>query len=271
MIVTDHFAFVHLHKAGGSFVTEFLLRCVPSARRIGYHYPRAILPAEYADRPILGSVRNPWDFYVSYYHFQAGLLAAAKERNAARSDAETAAFIAAGNDPLNGIDVVYLVASDDGRLGFAETTRNLLSIGTDEALLDRMLADMPTRLNMRGRDTPVQVGDGFRGMNVRAEDLASTRGTGEGLFSFLYRHMYGDGSGIDFLKMETLRADLLGWMRGRDIPVTNEMETFVRGGERVNTSRHDRSATYYDADLSSLVGERDASLVTRFGYRSVSN
>jgi hypothetical protein len=28
---------------------------------IGYHYPYAMLPAEHADLPVVGMVRNPWD------------------------------------------------------------------------------------------------------------------------------------------------------------------------------------------------------------------
>ena len=42
----------------------------PSAREIGYHLPRALLPGEYSHLPLLGTVRNPWDFYVSWYHYQ---------------------------------------------------------------------------------------------------------------------------------------------------------------------------------------------------------
>ena len=44
MIVTDHCVFLHLHKSGGTFVNEFLMRFVPEARQIGYHLPRKLAP-----------------------------------------------------------------------------------------------------------------------------------------------------------------------------------------------------------------------------------
>jgi len=37
MIATDRFVFLHLHKSGGTFVNECLLRHVPGARQLGYH------------------------------------------------------------------------------------------------------------------------------------------------------------------------------------------------------------------------------------------
>src|SRR5437879_4149254 len=65
MIVTDKFVFVHLPRSGGTFVSEVIRKFFPSAHEIGYHLPRTLLPAEYSHLPVLGAVRNPWDFYVS--------------------------------------------------------------------------------------------------------------------------------------------------------------------------------------------------------------
>src|SRR5262245_35956998 len=266
MIAEDRFVFIHLHKSGGSFVNEFLLRHFPTARRIGYHYPLPVVPEQYRGLPVLSSVRNPWDAYVSYYVFQMGLVNRARERNEAMSAEQMGAFIAAGNDPWNGIDVIFEQLSEGASLGFAATTRRLLCLGADGGLLDRILDKMPPAYNLRGRDTPIQQ-DGFRGMNVRRQDLSTIRGTGEGLFSFLFRHMHEGGRDIHFLRMERLREDLLEWLRAMNIPVTPEMDHHIRQSERVNATSHQPYPTYYDADLARLVRERDAALIDRFGYR----
>ena len=71
MIVTPRFVFLHLHKSGGTFVNECLMRFVTGARQIGYHLPRSLIPKEFAHLPVLGFVRNPWSYYVSWYSFQA--------------------------------------------------------------------------------------------------------------------------------------------------------------------------------------------------------
>ena len=68
MIVTDKFVFVHFPRTGGTFITAVIMRLFPSAREIGYHLPRFLLPNEYSHLPVLGGVRNPWEFYVSWYY-----------------------------------------------------------------------------------------------------------------------------------------------------------------------------------------------------------
>jgi hypothetical protein len=65
MITTDKFAFVHMHKTGGQSLGHILEACVPTMKHIGYHYPYHMLPAKYADLPVVGMVRNPWDWYIS--------------------------------------------------------------------------------------------------------------------------------------------------------------------------------------------------------------
>ena len=69
MIVTDKFVFIHLARTGGTFVSEVIKKFFPSAQEIGRHLPRELLPKEYSHLPVLGTVRNPWEFYVSTYHY----------------------------------------------------------------------------------------------------------------------------------------------------------------------------------------------------------
>src|SRR5689334_18614958 len=70
MLVTDRFVFVHLPRSGGTFVSQVIQKVFPEAHEVGYHLPLSALPAEFSHLPVLGTVRNPWDFYVSWYHHQ---------------------------------------------------------------------------------------------------------------------------------------------------------------------------------------------------------
>ena len=135
MIVTDGFVFLHLHKSGGSFVNEFLKRFFPTAREIGYHLPWSLVPASHAHLPALGLVRNPWSYYVSWYTFQ-------KQRP--RPNA------------------LFRLLSDDGRLDFEPTVRNMLDLGTTGARLDALVAALPQ-------------GYGDRGLNLPGPALANNR------------------------------------------------------------------------------------------------
>jgi hypothetical protein len=127
MIVTDRFVFLHLHKSGGSFVNEALLRFVPGARSIGYHLPRLLVPAESAHLPVLGFVRNPWSYYVSWYNFQT-------QRPAPNA--------------------LFRVLSEGGRLQFAGTIRNMLQLGAGSPLLGTVIASMPANYGNSGLNLP---------------------------------------------------------------------------------------------------------------------
>lgn len=194
MIVTNKFVFIHLHKSGGTFVNKVIQGLFPSARQIGYHYPLNMLPREYHHLPLLGAVRNPWDFYVSYYTFQKTLLDQFEAKQAILSVMESESPADRGADPRNDIDILFEFLAKNGTLSFAETTANFLNLGTSGRKLDEVLEVMPTELGRRAKAAPVQR-EGFRGMNVTRDDLQKIRGTREGLYAFLFRRMYDEAQG----------------------------------------------------------------------------
>ena len=67
MIVTEHFVYIHVSRSGGTFLNKLILEHVPGARMLQYHGQLKDLPAEYAHLPVIGFVRNQWDWYVSMY------------------------------------------------------------------------------------------------------------------------------------------------------------------------------------------------------------
>ena len=71
MIVTPRFVFLHLHKSGGTFVNACLMQHVAGAQQIGYHLPRTMIPDTHRHLPVLGFVRSPWSYYVSWFSFQS--------------------------------------------------------------------------------------------------------------------------------------------------------------------------------------------------------
>ena len=60
---------MHLHKTGGQSINDALLQCIRGANEIGYHLPLRLLPEEAKSLPVIGVIRNPWDWYVSWYAF----------------------------------------------------------------------------------------------------------------------------------------------------------------------------------------------------------
>ena len=231
MIATDRFVFIHLHKSGGSFVNECLLRFFPDARQLGYHLPLSLLPAPLQALPVLGFVRSPWSYYVSWYAFQS---------QRPRPNA------------------LFRCVSDDGTLDFRASVRNLVGLGDDPTRLDRLLGLLPDRY-----------GDAGFGLNLPNFALAPIRASGMGFYSFLFRYMYtrsGPGPEPEIGRCENLRADLLAFLERIGAPTSADLREFVLDASPRNTSQHGDWRDYYDRDLADLVEERDATLIKRFGY-----
>jgi len=228
VIATERFVFLHLHKSGGSFVNECLLRFVPTARSIGYHLPRMLVPAEAAHLPVLGFVRNPWSYYVSWYNFQA-------------------------QRPVP--NAMFQLLSNNSRLGFDATVRNMLALGTDDSHLPAVISALPAHY-------------GNRGLNLPKFALAPIRATGLGFYSYLYKYLYGElDSRLTVERAENLRAKLLDYLQGVGHRVTHALNDYVTDARARNTSEHGAYVDYYSSELRDLVAEKDALIIARHGYQ----
>ncbi|MDH3285366.1 MAG: hypothetical protein OEQ13_11540 [Acidobacteriota bacterium] len=84
MIATDKFVYVHMPKTGGTFVTEVLFRLqdllnteklIIRNRRTAFilselkHGGYRDIPRAHRGKPLLTTIRNPFDLYVSEYEF----------------------------------------------------------------------------------------------------------------------------------------------------------------------------------------------------------
>jgi hypothetical protein len=226
MIVTGRFVFLHLHKSGGTFVNECLLRFVHDARQIGYHLPRSQVPPIYAHLPALGLVRNPWSYYVSWYAFQA---------RRAQPNA------------------LFHIMSEARSLDFAGTVRNLLALGSGGAHLDALLAGLPAHYI-------------HRGLNLPAPALEAIRGSGLGFYSFLYRHLYDGPGLMHIGRMEQMRTELVPMLVSVGQSVGPAMRRYIDEEPPRNVSEHGEYASHYDACLRDLVAQRDALVIERHGY-----
>jgi hypothetical protein len=228
MIATQRFVFLHLHKSGGTFVNECLLRFFPDAKRLGYHLPRRLIPPAFTLLPVIGLVRNPWSYYVSWYSFQA-----------TRSQP----------------NALFKTLSENGRLNFKQTIRNLLLLGDDNELLDRVVAALP------------QIYPGT-GLNLPGFALEPIRNSSLGFYSYLYRYMYGEtDAAVHIGQMEALRDELPALFAAVEQPIDATVRLYIANRAPANTSQHAAYPQYYDDELRELVAVRDAQLINRHQYR----
>ena len=228
MIVTDKFVFVHLPRTGGTFVTDMIMKFFPSAREIGYHLPRCLLPKEYSHLPVLGVVRNPWEFYVSwYYHIW----------------------------PRDIGKPLFSWLTDNCKVQFEGAIRNALNLGVDNNRLDALIEKLPDTVDYRTRNIP----------NITKDSISKARGTGVGYYTFRFNQLFGNADEVFFCRLETLRQDLVAFSEGIGA-ATDELRDYVLRSDKKNTSEHLHYSTYYTSELAELVLIRDRPLIERFGY-----
>ena len=228
MIVTDKFVFIHLARTGGTFVSEVIKKFFPSAQEIGRHLPRELLPKEYSHLPVLGTVRNPWEFYVSTYHYVCSRYATS---------------------------ILVSWMSENGRLGFLDSIRNLLNLGVDDERLDVLIETLPEHVDYSRRNIP----------SVTKEAMRRVRGTGVGYYTFRFNYLFENADDVYFCRLESLRQDLVAFFERIGV-ATDELREYVLRLDKKNISEHHHYSTYYTPDLAELVLIRDRPLIERFGY-----
>jgi len=228
MIVTDKFIFAHLPRSGGTFVSDVIRKFFPSAHEIGHHLPRELLPREYSHLPVLGTIRNPWEFYVSLYHYVW------------RRDAAS---------------ILVAWMSENGSLGFKDSITNLLNLGVNDERLDVLIEMLPENVDYDRRNIP----------NITKDAMHRVRGTGLGYYTFRFKHIFGNADDVFFCRLETLTQDLVAFFEGIGA-ATDELRDYVLRSDKKNISEHLHYSTYYTPELAELVLIRDRLLVKRFGY-----
>lgn len=76
MVLTRHFVLLHVPRTGGQFLRKVCFERLPSdwfiRNALDAHTPYETVADDFADLPMFSLVRNPWDWYVSIYHFLTG-------------------------------------------------------------------------------------------------------------------------------------------------------------------------------------------------------
>ena len=178
MICTPTFSFIHLHKTGGQTISELLLNHIPGSKEIGYHLPVTHLPLQAKSLPVLGVIRNPWDWYVSWYAF----------------------------NNLRGVkNPLFNIVSRGKQAGFNETIENLLRYpeinAQNEIFKNSHRALLPENFE----------NDGGAGFTKDCVDFF--RSNEKGYYSLLVERMFGEGSEtVNVLRFERLAAELKSMM-----------------------------------------------------------
>ena len=231
MIATDKFVFIHMHKTGGQSLGHIIERCMPDMQQIGYHYPYHLLPQKYAGLPVIGTIRNPWDWYLSWYAFNT--------RNA-------------GNP-------VFFIVSDGFQADFKQTLKNLINLGSDSKPSQnhrRALADiLPDSL------------DGNRGVGLTKDCIRGMQ-TAQGYYSWLFHRMLGDinRSEVHIGRFENLQQDFISTLETLQVDELDAIKSQFDKTPHLNSSRHSHYSKYIDDELRDLIADKESELIGKYSY-----
>ena len=72
MLITTDFLFLHVPRTGGRFLRKVCHEHLPPERiihnTVDPHAEYPVVAGDFPDLPMIAFVRNPWDWYVSWYH-----------------------------------------------------------------------------------------------------------------------------------------------------------------------------------------------------------
>ncbi len=233
MISNEQFTFIHVHKTGGQSLNSVISQCMPGSETVGYHYPHALIPAARQHLPIIGVVRNPWDWYVSWYAF---------------------------NRRLGLRNPLFIVVSDGGKADFKTTVRNLLFFGDDSA---------ESRAYRSALATVLPEGFGTdRGAGLTRNCIEGCNDPDRGYYSWLFERMLGgaESARLRVARFENLHSDFIAIMRRLGVAESDALEAALQTAEKKNASSHSHYSAYYDAELRELVAERERGLIDAYGY-----
>jgi hypothetical protein len=232
MITTDKFTFIHMHKTGGQSLLNVIGNCVPQARLVGYHYPLHMLPEQYLELPIVGMVRNPWDWYISWYAF---------------------------NTRPNG-NPLFFIISDGFQADYRQTIKNLINLGSDDISSQNyrkaLIEILPDTM------------EGNNGIGLTKDCIRQMSSSDLGYYSWQFNRMHGDldRQNTHIGLFENLQEEFLSIMRSLEVEQVEVMTAAFDKIPRINASSHSHYSTYLNEELRELIAEKEKELIQRYGY-----
>lgn len=274
MFVSDSLIFVELHKTAGSHIGRCLNKIL-TGEQVGKHN---VVPPELQNRFILGSIRNPWDWYVSLWGYGCDRKGSAFSQTTRRYSVDY--YWRQLNKEMG---KNWLSPAQYARQMLADTTKPV-------ALWNEVYADSGNpelfrqwlRLMLDGKRR-FDIGEGYGFSPLSAHSGVLTYRYFK-LFTNLGAQLYSlpdlaNSSSLNdvwkqygitnfVVRNEHLEADLIDALTSANIPLSDEQRLFILQGknEKTNTSSRKSMDFYYDEESIALVKNKEDFIISRYGY-----
>lgn len=277
MFVADRFVYLELQKTAGSHLVR-LLGAYTGGRSVGKHNR---IPESVSDKQVIGSIRSPWDWYVSLWAYGASGRGAVRHRLCRNVDIGYYHRGLARNMGKSRLSISEWLCSLFHDLVKPVNDWQAVYADVDNPELFRRW--LKRLLDYRRR---YDIGEGF-GFSPLSANF--------GLMTYRYLRLYagkwGDQrlyrdtrlltyAGIvefdrennfaDFMiRSENLEPDFIAALEacGYDLSAEQKQAILASNEDKTNASSRQPLAYYYDQETIALVAERDKFLIEKYGYR----
>jgi hypothetical protein len=232
LLITKHFIFIHYKKTGGTFIRRLFRDHLPEdwiIQRGPIHAGFIKIPDEYAHLPAIAFIRSPWDWYVSWYHWETQ-------------------YLGSGDRPVPQREGHYWTTLfGRGSYDFRETVTRACT---------RREGRRAWEVVMREWDVDM----------LTASHAMITGHYPAPLPAEIARHRPSDRPPVEVGRFEHLRDDLLAFMERHDVPLPDGFVEAVKSYPPQHASRRGAYEGYYDDELRDLVASKARHLIARHGY-----
>jgi Sulfotransferase family len=267
MFVTDKLVYLQLQKTGCTHIVRVMNELV-GGRSVGRKHGRLEKDFALNGRTIIGSVRNPWSWYVSLWAFgcqrEGAVYGVTTSR---RFGTHFYARKEHANQWLGGVWKEFVKPTAHWKRLYADSDNPALFREWLKTVFDRNRAH--------------DLGQGFGYSTLREY---------AGLLTYRYARLYlsdamslfspdglrtlDDLRAFDrqhnlarlMIRTESLEDDLIAVLRAVDHSISQAAEAKIRSAQRTNTSRHKSFVDYYDAETIALVAQKEALIIEKHGY-----
>lgn len=273
LFITKDLIYLELQKTGGSHIRR-LLKQYADGVADGKHNRLLDNPG---NKAVIGSIRNPWDWYVSLWAYGASGEGAIRSRTSCRLDFDYYYRLLPKAMGKNWITFSELITSIRHDVVKPVSRWQQTYADTEDAELFRAWLKL---LFDKNRRFDIGEGYGFSPLSQHA-----------GLLTYRYFRLFTPGEGVfhdkrlshagmlasydqqhnfltDMIKMESLEDDFIRVLSHAGVTLTDQQLASILNKDegRTNTSQRKPMAYYYDAETIEMVAQGDKYLIERYGY-----
>ena len=222
-----------MFRTGGTSVNSSL-----SGKMLGYHRPRRLIPQEYSHLPVVGNVRNPFDWYVDIYYHALNF-----------------------SYPMKTPTFLNFILGFK-QYDFKESIRRLLD--TNWMTSQDKEKSMSYFQNSHNWNTTLTD-------NLRKTEFQSYLDSEVGFFTWLFNYMYeyeGTTDGMIYCRLEHMEEDWSSFLNEKiSYPKLNAMSGINSIFGKVKEPRQKKYTDYYDDSLVKLIANKDRDCIKKFNYK----